>query len=51
MMAVVRDADGPVPRSRLDLTWEATEQRDRSLAGLVTDGLLVEVEPGWFSLP
>jgi A/G-specific adenine glycosylase len=51
MMAVVRDVDGPVPRARLEQTWEEVEQRDRCLAGLVTDGLLVEVEPGYFALP
>ena len=51
MMAVVREAEGPVSRSRLDATWEVAEQRKRCLVGLVADGLLVEVEPGWFSLP
>jgi len=51
MMAVVREADGPVSRARLDATWDVVDQRDRCLAGLVTDGLLVEVEPGFFALP
>ncbi len=51
LMAVVRDAEGSVPRSQLDVVWDAAEQRERCLAGLVTDGLLVEVEPGFFALP
>jgi A/G-specific adenine glycosylase len=50
-MAVVREAEGTVPRGALEQTWGQVEQRDRCLAGLVADGLLVEVEPGWFSLP
>ncbi|HEU4426149.1 MAG TPA: A/G-specific adenine glycosylase, partial [Pilimelia sp.] len=42
LMAVLREADGPVPRSRLDLVWADDVQRGRALAGLVADGL---VEP------
>ena len=51
MMAAVRDAEGPVGRDRLDATWEQVEQRERCLAGLVADGLLVEVEQGYYALP
>ncbi|GAA0815261.1 adenine glycosylase [Spirilliplanes yamanashiensis] len=42
MMAVLREAHGPVPRPRLDAVWPDEVQRARALAALVTDGL---VEP------
>jgi A/G-specific adenine glycosylase len=42
LMAVLREAHGPVHRSRLDLVWADDVQRGRALAGLVADGL---VEP------
>ena len=32
LLAVLRDSDGPVHRSRLDEAWPAAEQRDRCLA-------------------
>jgi A/G-specific adenine glycosylase len=42
LLAVLREATGPVPRQRLDVVWSDDVQRARALAGLVTDGL---VEP------
>jgi A/G-specific adenine glycosylase len=45
LMAVLREATTPVPRTRLDLVWTDAEQRDRALAGLLADGL-VEPAPG-----
>ncbi len=44
LMAVLRTgpADGPVGAEELAAVWADDEQRDRALAGLVTDGLLVE---------
>ncbi|MDG4815816.1 MULTISPECIES: A/G-specific adenine glycosylase [Micromonospora] len=42
LLAVLREATGPVPRQRLDQVWTDDVQRSRALAGLVTDGL---VEP------
>lgn len=51
LLGVVRDADQPVPRGRLDAEWHLPEQRDRALAGLLADGLLVEPEPGFYALP
>lgn len=51
LLGVVRDAEGPVPRGRLEAEWHLPDQRDRALAGLVADGLLVEPEPGYFALP
>ena len=50
LMAVVRDADGPVPTTRLEAAWSDEPQRARALSGLVTDGLLVPVEGG-YALP
>ena len=41
LMAVLRDADGPVPVARLARTWDEADQRTRCLAGLVEDGLVV----------
>lgn len=43
LMAVLRDADGPVPTTRLDVVWPDAVQRDRALASLLTDGLVVPV--------
>ena len=45
LLAVLRDADGPVHRSRLEAAWSEETQRDRCLAALVTDGLAVHL-PG-----
>jgi A/G-specific adenine glycosylase len=50
LMQVLRDADGPVPRDNLDVVWQERDQRDRALASLVDDGLVVEVVGG-FALP
>jgi len=51
LLAVLRDADGPVHRSSLDAAWEKTAQRERALAGLVADGLVTQVGPDSFALP
>ncbi|MEV4755724.1 A/G-specific adenine glycosylase [Micromonospora sp. NPDC049559] len=40
LLAVLREASGPVPRERLDLVWSDAAQRARALAGLVEDGLV-----------
>ena len=50
LMAVLRDAEGSVPRSRLDAVWPEAAQRDRALQSLLADGLLVESD-GRFALP
>lgn len=41
LLAVLRDAPGPVPQRRLDDAWADPVQRDRALASLIHDGLLV----------
>ena len=51
LMAVLRAADGPVPRVQLDAVWPDPDQRARALGGLVTDGLACLVDPGGYALP
>ena len=50
LLAVLRDAEGPVPSEVLTTVWADAVQRDRSLAGLLDDGL-VERRGESFSLP
>lgn len=50
LMAVLRDADGPVGTDRLAAAWPDVVQRERCLASLVADGLAHEVAPGRWSL-
>ena len=50
LLAVLREADGAVPQARLDRAWDDKAQRDRCLASLLTDGLLVQVPEG-YALP
>lgn len=49
LLAVLRDATGPVSRERLDLVWHDEAQRSRALTSLVADGL-VELVDGAFAL-
>jgi A/G-specific adenine glycosylase len=42
LMAVLRDADGPVHRRRLDAAWPNQEQRERCLQTLIGDGLVTQ---------
>ena len=51
LMQIVRDADGAVTRARLAKVWPDNEQRDRALAGLIADGLIVEKPRHHFCLP
>lgn len=51
LLAVLRDADGPVHRRALDAAWDKTEQRERALAGLLADRLAEQVGPDTFALP
>ena len=43
IMALARDAEGPVPADRIEAVWPSAGQRERCLAGLVADGLLVRI--------
>ncbi len=51
LLGVVRDEPGPVHRSRLDAAWSDEIQRERCLASLIEDGLLVQPAPASYSLP
>ncbi|WP_240937957.1 A/G-specific adenine glycosylase [Nocardioides sp. JQ2195] len=51
LLAVLRDNEGAVSRRQLDAVWADDVQRDRALASLLTDGLLVSTEEGRFRLP
>lgn len=51
LMAVLREALGAVHVSALEAAWGPTEQRERCLAGLVADGLAVQVGPETYALP
>ena len=51
LLAVLRDSEGPVHRSRLDEAWPLDEQRGRCLAWLVADGLVAQVAADVYALP
>lgn len=51
LMAVLRDADGAVPKARLDAVWPDAMQRERCLDGLVVDGLVEPLDDATYSLP
>ena len=51
LLAVLRDASGPVTAARLDAAWPDQEQRARALAALVADGLAASLPGRMFSLP
>lgn len=51
LMAVLRDATGPVPKSALDAVWPHTAQRERALDGLVADGLVEPLDGQRYRLP
>ncbi|HET8659056.1 MAG TPA: A/G-specific adenine glycosylase [Micromonosporaceae bacterium] len=50
LLAALREASGPVSRTRLDLLWLDGPQRARALTGLVADGLVEEVGAGRYAL-
>jgi A/G-specific adenine glycosylase len=51
LLAVLRDADGPVPPAHLDAAWPDAAQRARALASLITDGLAEHRPDGGYALP
>jgi A/G-specific adenine glycosylase len=51
LLAVLRDADGPVSRGQLDAAWPGPAQRARALASLIADGLAQEHPGGGYCLP
>jgi A/G-specific adenine glycosylase len=51
ILAVLRASEEPVHRSRIDAVWPDVVQRERCLAGLVEDRLIVAVGAAAYSLP
>lgn len=51
LMDVLRAADDPVEKSKLDVVWPDAAQRSRALFSLVEDGLAVQSSTGKFHLP
>jgi A/G-specific adenine glycosylase len=51
LLALLRQAPGPVPAARLDEAWPTQVQRARALEALVADGLAVRAGPGCYGLP
>ena len=51
LMAVLRDAPGPVQPDVLAGAWDEPVQRTRALDGLVTDGLVDPLPDGRYALP
>ena len=50
LLAVLRDAVGPVPKTALDAAWDDDAQRERCLDSLLDDGLATLHDDGTFSL-
>ena len=50
LLAVLRSSDEPIPDTDLTEAWQDSPQRDRALASLVQDGLVVATGNRW-SLP
>jgi A/G-specific adenine glycosylase len=51
LLAVLRDAPGPVPGRRLDAVWPEAGQRARALDSLIADGLVVPLARRRYELP
>lgn len=51
LLAVLREAHGPVVQAALDRVWHEPVQRARALDGLVADGLVQPVADGVYRLP
>ncbi|KAB2372528.1 HhH-GPD family protein [Actinomadura montaniterrae] len=51
LLAVLRDADGPVEKPALDVVWSDAAQRERALDALIADGLVDPLDDGRYTLP
>jgi len=51
LLAVLRDADGPVPPAHIDAAWPDDAQRAKALATLISDGLAEPHPDGGYALP
>ena len=50
LLAVLRDTDEPVHRSRLDAVWARADQREQCLNSLLADGLVTQVSAHTYTL-
>jgi A/G-specific adenine glycosylase len=51
LLGVLRDSEGPVHRGALDAVWSDADQRERCLASLIDDGLVVRTGARAYGLP
>jgi A/G-specific adenine glycosylase len=51
LLDVLRATDGPVRKTALDGVWTDTEQRERALGSLLSDGLVTKTPEGNYALP
>jgi A/G-specific adenine glycosylase len=51
ILAVLREAEGDVPTAAVEAVWDDRTQRERALASLIDDGLVVEAGEGSLRLP
>jgi A/G-specific adenine glycosylase len=51
LLAVLREAEGPVDAAALAATWQEPVQRSRALSGLIEDGLVDPLPDGRYALP
>jgi A/G-specific adenine glycosylase len=51
ILGTLRAADAPVPASTIDAVWPEVNRRERALAGLIADGLVVGTGVGTYCLP
>jgi A/G-specific adenine glycosylase len=51
LLAVLRNAPGPVAKAALDIVWSDAVQRERALDTLVADGLVDPLDDGRYALP
>ena len=51
LLAVLREAHGPVAKAALDAVWDDAVQRERALDALVADGLIDPHDDGTYALP
>jgi A/G-specific adenine glycosylase len=51
LLAVLRSVDASVPATDLEASWAEASQRERALASLLADGLVVHLANGSYALP
>lgn len=51
ILAALRDSETPVPKREIDSVWPDHQQRQRAIAGLLADGLVVKDSEGDYQLP